>query len=64
MPRKIDSKKSANSAGSNSNPLSGITNSDEVTEKMIFRFDDVVTLNAHNVDPEYATRGNCYFLLF
>lgn len=56
MPRKIDSKKPSNSAGSNSNPVTGIPNSDEVTEKMIFRFDDVVTLNAHNVDPEYATR--------
>lgn len=59
MPRKIDCKKSNNAT---SNTVTSLANSEEVTEKMIFRFDDVVTLNAQNVDPDYATRGN--FVIF
>lgn len=59
MARKIDVNKSANNAGAISNSvLTGITNPEEMTEKMVFRFDDVVTLVAQNVDLEYATRGN------
>ena len=59
MPRKIDSKKSNNAT---SNTVTSFANSEEVTEKMIFRFDDVVTLNAQNVDPDYATRGNLFLI--
>lgn len=61
MPRKIDSKKSNNAT---SNTVTSLANSEEVTEKMIFRFDDVVTLNAQNVDPDYATRGNLLYFIY
>ncbi|GFY57361.1 ataxin-2 [Trichonephila inaurata madagascariensis] len=54
MARKIDSKKINNNSGAVT--LTPITSSDEVADKMVFKFEDVVQVTFPNVDPDYATR--------
>ncbi|GBN20349.1 Ataxin-2, partial [Araneus ventricosus] len=57
MAHKVDVKKSTNNSGAAPlNSLTPITSSDEVTEKLVFRFEDVVHVSFANVDPDYATR--------
>ncbi|XP_054718015.1 ataxin-2-like protein [Uloborus diversus] len=56
MARKVDCKRTANNSAGLSNSLSTITSPEEIIEKIVFKFDDVVTINAPNVDPEFATR--------
>ncbi|KAG8181204.1 hypothetical protein JTE90_013172 [Oedothorax gibbosus] len=49
MARKLDGKPSANC-------IPAFSATEEMVDKLVFRFEDVVSISALNVDPEYATR--------
>lgn len=57
MARKLESKPGASS-------VPAFSATEEMVDKLVFKFEDVVAISAHNVDPEFATRGKIiYFFL-
>ncbi|KAF8792995.1 Ataxin-2 like protein [Argiope bruennichi] len=57
MAHKVDIKKCTNNSGAAPlNVLTPLTSSDEVIEKIVFKFEDVVQLSFLNVDLDFATR--------